>query len=469
MIALVGDQLGAAIAGRGAASRVQAPGCRLQRVVEGGRVAAIGGVDRGRDDRLGVQIDRVLGLVGQARAAVLHAGDLRLGVGRARPLGIAQPLALALAIELLQLGRARRRHAALLGHPGQHRAVALAAVAPADRAHRRVGLHGRRVDADALALDQSALGELLQHPGEHPLMHLERQPGAAPAQPGMVGHPIAQPEPEEVAQRQAVGAAPLQAALAVDALEVADQMHAEIAPGRQRRRAHDGGVVRLAERLDEGVEPGLDQHLLQPVVEHVPRRLRQLVPGHQHLTLPWPLPPHRHGWHSPSLLLPTANLTPARLRQRAATGRPGPSEALRRLASSGKPAHHRRSGVRQIWETSNYGEFSGCRAENPEGSITCRKLVGWLTAEFRKRVIAHWSSLSAESMPLQRRTAGVSTSRVHAASRQHSFGDAMIKSDKSEVSHDNQSRGWVQREPELTGCRHGSGERGTCRGWDRCV
>jgi hypothetical protein len=33
----------------------------------------------------------------------------------------------------------------------------------------------------------------------------------------------------------------------------------------------------------------------------VPRRLRQLVPGHQHLALPWPLPPHRHGWHSPSL------------------------------------------------------------------------------------------------------------------------------------------------------------------------
>ena len=101
-------------------------------------------------------------------------------------------------------------------------------------------------------------------------------------------------------RRRAVGAAPLQAALAVDAFE-ANFNKNKIAPRRQRGRTHHGGVIRLAQRLDEGVEPGIREHRWQPIVEHMPRRLRQLIEGHQHLALPWPLPPHRHGWHSLSL------------------------------------------------------------------------------------------------------------------------------------------------------------------------
>jgi yecA family protein len=44
----------------------------------------------------------------------------------------------------------------------------------------------------------------------------------------MIRHRLDRAEPQELAQGQAVGAAPLQAALAVDALEVADQVHAEV-------------------------------------------------------------------------------------------------------------------------------------------------------------------------------------------------------------------------------------------------
>jgi hypothetical protein len=47
---------------------------------------------------------------------------------------------------------------ALLRHPRQHRAIALARVAPHDRAQRGVGLHRRAVDADLLAVHQAALG-----------------------------------------------------------------------------------------------------------------------------------------------------------------------------------------------------------------------------------------------------------------------------------------------------------------------
>src|SRR3954452_12641462 len=86
-------------------------------------------------------------------------------------------------------------------------------------------------------------------------------------------------QPQELAEREAVGAAPLEAALAVDALEVADQVHAEVAARRQRRPAPLAGVVGRALPLGEAVEPGLDQDRLQPVVEGVPRRARQLRPA----------------------------------------------------------------------------------------------------------------------------------------------------------------------------------------------
>ena len=46
-------------------------------------------------------------------------------------------------------------------------------------------------------------------------MHLQRQPCACLAQPGMVRHRLGRAQPQELAQRQAVGATPFQAPLAV--------------------------------------------------------------------------------------------------------------------------------------------------------------------------------------------------------------------------------------------------------------
>ena len=83
----------------------------------------------------------------------------------------------------------------------------------------------------------------------------------------MVGHCFGRAQAQELAQGQAVGAAPLEAALAVDALEVADQVHAEVAPGRQRRPAPLAGVVGRALALGEAVEPGLDQDGFQQAAE----------------------------------------------------------------------------------------------------------------------------------------------------------------------------------------------------------
>ena len=87
----------------------------------------------------------------------------------------------------------------------------------------------------------------------------------------MVGRRLGGTEPQERAQGQTVGAAPLQPALAVDPLEVADQMHPEVAARRQRRPTAIARIVPRALLLGEAVEPGLDQDRLQPVVKGVPR------------------------------------------------------------------------------------------------------------------------------------------------------------------------------------------------------
>ena len=56
-----------------------------------------------RHHRAGVQIHRVLGLVGQVRGAVLHLGDLGLGVAPGNPVLVRELLALALAVQTRQV------------------------------------------------------------------------------------------------------------------------------------------------------------------------------------------------------------------------------------------------------------------------------------------------------------------------------------------------------------------------------
>jgi hypothetical protein len=59
----------------------------------------------------------------------------------------------------------------------------------------------------------------------------------------MIRHRLALGEPQELAQREAVSTAPFQAAFAVDAFEIADQQHAEVADGGQLRSAAHNRVV----------------------------------------------------------------------------------------------------------------------------------------------------------------------------------------------------------------------------------
>src|SRR5450631_3434931 len=63
--------------------------------------------------------------------------------------------------------------------------------------------------------------------------HLVRQSAARLRQPGMVRNLVPVRKPKEIPQRIGIRTAPDDAALAVDPLEIADHVHAEIAARRQ--------------------------------------------------------------------------------------------------------------------------------------------------------------------------------------------------------------------------------------------
>ncbi len=236
----------------------------------------------------------MLGLVGQPRRAVLHPGDLRIGIGRALPVRVRKLLALALAIEPDKVLRRRRINAAFLGHPRQHLAIGLAIVAAHDRAQRRIGLHGRTVHADPLGLHEIMAGDERQNPAEDLVVHLVRQTAAGLGHPTVIRHLLPRRQPQKLPQRQRIRAAPDNPALAVDAFEIADQQHPKISTRRHRRRPHPRRVIRLAVVLHEPVEPGIDQQLLELVVKRVPWRPRHIRPGHDQIRLNLTVPRHRH-------------------------------------------------------------------------------------------------------------------------------------------------------------------------------
>ncbi len=84
--------------------RLDLLGGRDQRLDARRRVAVVGILHRHADDRAGLQVDRMLGLVGQMRAAVLHLGDLRVGIVRMRPV-VVRALLLPLPIDRARSSR----------------------------------------------------------------------------------------------------------------------------------------------------------------------------------------------------------------------------------------------------------------------------------------------------------------------------------------------------------------------------
>lgn len=92
----------------------------------------------------------------------------------------------------------------------------------------------------------------------------------------MLGRALGHAVPQEAAQRERVGAAPGDPALAVDPFEETDEQHAHVHARRNARASFALGVEARATLFHEPIEARLREDLVQPLVERVARRTRQL-------------------------------------------------------------------------------------------------------------------------------------------------------------------------------------------------
>ena len=122
----------------------------------------------------------------------------------------------------------------------------LPGVATHDASQRRVGLQRRRIDPDGLALDQIRRRQDLQDPREDGAMRLDldQAPGARDRR--VLRHRLVEPQAQEAAEGQRIGAAPRDPAFRIDPLEVADQQQPEVRTGREARSPERGRIERRA-------------------------------------------------------------------------------------------------------------------------------------------------------------------------------------------------------------------------------
>ena len=92
----------------------------------------------------------------------------------------------------------------------------------------------------------------------------------------MIRRLLGQGEPQERADGQRVARAPGNPTFRLDPFEVAEQQQTEVASGLQTRPAHDRRIELAAAAFDKLIEGvGVEQRI-QPRVERVARRRRQL-------------------------------------------------------------------------------------------------------------------------------------------------------------------------------------------------
>ena len=158
MIALVADHLLETVPiGQ---HRLDLFGGRNQRRSTGRRISFIGVLHGHANDSARLQIDRMLGFVGEMPAAVLHLSDLV----------VVRAFLLPFSIEARQVRPRRRLDARGLRQLDQEVVIALARIALHNTAQGGVRFQRRGIDPDRLASHQPGVGEPLQVPREDRVM-----------------------------------------------------------------------------------------------------------------------------------------------------------------------------------------------------------------------------------------------------------------------------------------------------------
>src|SRR6202008_1245035 len=160
---------------------------------------------------------------------------------------------------------------------GEELRVLRAVVATHDAAQRGVRFERRSIDADRASFQEALPSQHLENESEHFLVHLDVQPLADPRQARVIRRRLRHLVSEETAQRERVCAAPCDSALAVDALEKADEQHSHVHARRNARPTLPLRVEARTALLDELVEARGPQDSIQLLVEGMARGTRQLA------------------------------------------------------------------------------------------------------------------------------------------------------------------------------------------------
>ncbi len=275
--------------------RLHLLGRRDQRLNHRRRVARVGALHRYAHHRAGLQVHRMLGLVGQVLPPVFHLRDPRIRIVRMGPFGVRR-LLLAGSVEPRQLGPRRRRNARRLGQPRQERRVVLARLAADDAAQRRIRLQRRRVDAHRLPRTKPASASCcstqVNTASWVSTLSNRRVREIVEWSGGADGGARRRNDRRlnESAARHAIARSESRPS------KYPTSSSRKIPARRQTRPPHPR-IERRAQLLNEGIEAGRVQNLVQPLVEGMPAALGQVRRRHPHRLLEPVVAgrAHRHG------------------------------------------------------------------------------------------------------------------------------------------------------------------------------
>src|SRR6476469_297921 len=247
-----------------------------------------------RHHRAGLQIDRMLGLMREVRAAVLHLRDLRIGIMRIDPVLVGAFVG-PLAIEFRQLLARGRLDSGFFRQLDQELFVRYASIAAYDRAQRRIRFQSRAIDGDRVALQQTFLSQHAQYPREHRAVRVDVDQTTSSGNGCVIRRPLMQLKSAKRTQSERIGGAPGDAALRIEPFKIPDQQKPKINARRQPWTPRPR-IERPAGLFGETVETTLIEKLIQALVERMSgrRSQRSRFNPDRSLFLPRPALAQRH-------------------------------------------------------------------------------------------------------------------------------------------------------------------------------
>ncbi len=252
----------------------------LQRLVDRLRVSLGAAMQRHTQNGPALQVHRLLRLVREVRAAILHLRDLGIRIVRILPLLVRQ-LLLPLAVETSQLRTSQRRQARSLCQATHELLVARTRIPTNDAAQRSVRLQRRRVHAHCLPRYQTRLRQALKNPAEHLAVSLQIDQTTSARNRRMIRRTLRHTQAQEPTNAQRVLSTPGDLPLRIQTLEEAHHQQPEVRTWRKTRTTHPLRVEPRTLRLDELVETARLQHTVQTLVERMagtPRQSRSRHP-----------------------------------------------------------------------------------------------------------------------------------------------------------------------------------------------